>query len=195
MEDKESLEPLQTQSRDRVFRIKKRKVRRRLRITPDIPGVFRFFIEIINDTPLIPLIVALIGLWLLFSLGLYVAERGMDTQINSYGNALWWSFAAMHTQGANNPGPISAMGIVIGSVWSIISTIAFFGIIVGTLYAYYMLPRRRPSREMIATLVYNLEQLENLSVEELELLRDTTVKLVNTQIKKFHEIDSSGNQS
>ena len=96
----------------------------------------------------------------------------------------------MQTQGANSPGPITAAGILIGSIWSILSTVAFFGVIIGTLYAYFMLPRRRPSREIIGALQYNLEQLENLSVDELELLRDTTVRIVNTQIGELKQKSS-----
>ena len=188
MEDKETLEQLTPlQKGDKVLRIRRRRPRRRLRITPDIPGVFRFLREIVNETPLIPLILALIGLWLIFSLGVYLVERGANEQINSYGYALWWTFTAMQTQGANSPGPITAIGILIGSIWSILSTVAFFGVIIGTLYAYFMLPRRRPSREIIGALQYNLEQLESLSVDELELLRDTTVRIVNTQIGELKQ--------
>ena len=91
----------------------------------------------------------------------------------------------MQTQGANSPGPITAPGMIIGSIWSIFSTIAFFGVIIGTLYAYFMLPRRRPSREIVTALQYNLEQLENLSINELEVLRDTTARIVNAQIKEL----------
>ena len=50
-----------------------------------------------------------------------------------------------------------------------------------------MLPRRRPSREIISALQYNLEQLENLSVDELELLRDTTERIVNAQIGELKQ--------
>jgi voltage-gated potassium channel len=191
MEDEaapEQLTPLQ--KGDKVLRIRRRRPRRRLRIAPDIPGVFRFLRRIATETPLIPLILALIGLWLLFSLGVYLAERGASDQINSYGYALWWTFTAMQTQGANSPGPITATGILLGSIWSILSTVAFFGVIIGTLYAYFMLPRRRPSREIIGALQYNLEQLENLSVDELELLRDTTVRIVNTQIGELKQKSS-----
>jgi len=191
MEDEETLEQLTPrQQGDKVLRIRRRRPRRRLRITPDIPGVFRFLRQIVNETPLIPLILALIGLWLLFSWGVYLAERGAGEQINSYGYALWWTFTAMQTQGANSPGPVTAPGMLIGSIWSILSTIAFFGVIIGTLYAYFMLPRRRPSREIVSALQYNLEQLENLSVDELELLRDTTVRIVNAQIGELKK--SSG---
>ena len=191
MKEEETLEELTPLQRgDKVLRIRRRRPRPRLRLTPDIPGVLRFLKQIVTETPLIPLILALIGLWLLFSWGVYLAERGVNEQINSYGYALWWTFTAMQTQGANSPGPITAPGMLIGSIWSIFSTIAFFGVIIGTLYAYFMLPRRRPSREIVGALQYNLEQLENLSVNELEVLRDTTVRIVNAQIRELRQKSS-----
>ncbi len=172
---------------DKVLRILKRRPRRRLRITPNIPAVFRFLRDIATRTPLIPLIVALAGLWLLFSWGIYLAERGVNEQITSYGYALWWCFTAMQTQGANAPGPITTPGIVIGLIWSIFSTIAFFGVIIGSLYAYFMLPKHRPSRELISAIQYNLDELENLSTDELEMLRDTIVRIVDAQISRLKE--------
>ncbi len=194
MKNEETLEELPPLQRgDKVLRIRRRRPRSRLRMAPDIPAVFRFLRQITMETPLIPLILALIGLWLLFSWGVYLAERGVNEQINSYGYALWWTFTAMQTQGANSPGPVTAPGMLIGSIWSIFSTIAFFGVIIGTLYAYFMLPRRRPSREIVAALQYNLEQLEHLSVDELEVLRDTTARIVNAQIRELKQ-KSSGHQ-
>jgi len=188
MKDEETLEELTPLQRgDKVLRIRKRRPRRRLRLAPDIPGIFRFLRQIVTETPFIPLILTLIGLWFLFSWGVYLAERGVNEQINSYGYALWWTFTAMQTQGANSPGPITAPGMLIGAIWSIFSTVALFGVIIGSLYAYFMLPRRRPSREIIGALQYNLEQLENLSVDELEVLRDTTVRIVNAQITELKQ--------
>ncbi len=172
---------------DKVLRIHRRRPHRRLRIAPNIPAVFRFLRDIATKTPLIPLTLTLAGLWLLASWGIYLAERGVNEQITSYGYALWWSFTAMQTQGANAPGPITAPGIIIGSIWSIFSTIAFFGVIIGSLYAYFMLPRRRPSREIISAIQYNLEELDNLSTEELETLRDTTVRIIDAQINRVKE--------
>lgn len=172
---------------DKVLRVRRRRPRRRLRFTPDIPGVIRFLKQIATETPLVPLTFALVVLWLLSSWGVYLAERGANEQINSYGYALWWTFTAMQTQGANSPGPITAPGMIIGSVWSIFSTIAFFGVVIATLYAYFMLPKRRPSREIIGALQYNLEELEHLSIDELEVLRDTTVRIVDAQIRDLKE--------
>ncbi len=191
MKEEETLEELTPLLRgDKVLRIRKRRPRRRLRLTPDIPAVFKFLRQIVTETPLIPMIIVLIGLWLIFSWGVYLAERDANEQINTYGYALWWTFAAMQTQGANNPGPITALGIIIGSIWSIISTVAFFGVIIATLYAYFMLPRRRPFREIISAIQYNLGELDNLSVEELEMLRDTTVRIVNVQIGELKQKSS-----
>ena len=176
---------------DKVLRIRRRRPRRRLRVTPDIPAVVRFLRQIVRETPLVPLILALIVLWLLFSWGVYLAERGVNEQINSYGYALWWTFTAMQTQGANSPGPITALGMILGSIWSILSTVAFFGAIIATLYAYYMLPKRRPFRDTISTIQYNLGELENLTVDELEVLRDTTLRIINAQITELKERPSS----
>ena len=185
MKEEETLEELTPLQRgDKVLRIRKRRPRRRLRMAPDVPAVFRFLRQIVIETPLVPLILALIGLWLLFSWGVYLVEREVSEQLHSYSQALWWTFSAMHTQGANSPGPITALGMLIGSIWSILSTVTFFGVIIGTFYAYFMLPRRRPSREIVGALQYNLQQLDKLSVDELEVLRDTTVQVVNAQIKE-----------
>jgi voltage-gated potassium channel len=188
MSEEERLEQVSPLLRgDKVLRVRRRRPRRRLRITPDIPAVFRFFRQIVAETPLVPLLLALIGLWLLSSWGVYLAERGTNEQINSYGYALWWTFTAMQTQGANSPGPITTPGIIIGSIWSILSTVAFFGVIIATLYAYFMLPRRRPFREIVSAIQHNLEELENLTVDELEVLRDTTVRVVNAQISELKQ--------
>ena len=170
-----------------MLRIRRRRQRRRLRITPDFIAVFRFLKQVVAETPLIPMSIALIGFWLLFSWGVYIAEHGVNEQINSYGYALWWTFTAMQTQGANSPGPITAPGIIIGSIWSILSTVAFFGVIIATLYAYFMLPRRRPFREVVSAIQYNLGELDNLSIDELETLRETTVRIINTQITEVKE--------
>ncbi len=191
MKEEETLEQLTPLLRgDKVLRIRRRRLRRRLRLAPDIPALFRFLRQIVTETPFVPLILALIGLWLLSSWGVYLAERGANEQINSYGYALWWTFTAMQTQGANSPGPITAPGLIIGSIWSIFSTITFFGVIIATVYAYFMLPRRQPSREIVSALQYNLEELENLSVDELEVLRDTTVRIVDAQIRELKQKSS-----
>ncbi len=54
----------------------------------------------------------------------------------------------------------------------------FFGTIVATVTGYFMRPLQRPHRKIIETIEYNLEQLEDLGVDELDLLRDTVDTLI-----------------
>ena len=188
MEGKDRFEEIGSQTPgDKVLRIRRRRSHRRLRVTPNIPGVLRFTRDIVTETPLVPLLLALAVLWLISSLGLYLVERSVNDQLSTFTTSLWWSFTAMQTQGANAPGPITIPGMVIGGFWSVFSTIAFFGVIIGSLYSYYMLPRRRPSRELIGAIQYNFEELDNLSVDELEALKETTSRLIISRINRLHE--------
>jgi len=173
--------------------VQRRTHRRRLRIVPYIPRILRFFLDIVSETPFVPLLLVLPVLWLLSSLGIYLAERLVNEQFQSYGHALWWAFTAMQTQGANSPGPITPLGMLIGAVWSIVGTIAFFGVIIATVYAYYMIPRRRHSRVIIDALERNLDELEHLTVDELAALRDTVTNIVNARISDIEK--NSQNQS
>jgi voltage-gated potassium channel len=172
---------------DKAVRITKRKHRRRLRTIPNIPGVIRFFGDIIHETPFVPLCFVIIVIFLISSLGIFLAEQPVNSQFDTFGHTLWWSFTAMQTQGANSPGPITPLGMIIGAIWSIIGTVAFFGMIIATFYAYYVDPKRRPSKAIIDALQYNLEELDNLSVDELGALKDTVTNIVNAQIAKIEE--------
>ncbi|MBW1758220.1 MAG: hypothetical protein JRJ80_18920 [Deltaproteobacteria bacterium] len=54
----------------------------------------------------------------------------------------------------------------------------FFGIIVATITGYFMRPLRRPVNQIVETIEHNLENLQDLSVEELDLLKETTDSLI-----------------
>jgi voltage-gated potassium channel len=171
--------------------LRRKRPRRKLRVLPNIPAMVVFLKDVSARTPLVPLLLSLVGLWLLFSLALYLAEGGVSEQITSYRQALWWSFGAMHTMGVNNPGPVTPVGMVIGGIWGIIGTVIFFGVIIAIFYAYFMRPRQRPSRELITAIQYNLGELEGLSAGELETLRDATTRVIDAQISKLKEKSSS----
>jgi voltage-gated potassium channel len=49
-----------------------------------------------------------------------------------------------------------------------------------------MRPMQRPHKKIIDTITYNLEQLDDLSMEELDLLKDT----VDTLIAHVEELKS-----
>jgi voltage-gated potassium channel len=125
------------------------------------------------------MILILILLWLLFAAGLYLAEQGATgTSITSYGRALYWGIAAFSTAGIADT-PVNGLSEFIGGVWIILGSMLFFGTIVATVTAYFMRPLQRPAKQIIDTIEYNLEQLDDLSVEELELLKQTTDGLID----------------
>jgi voltage-gated potassium channel len=171
---------------DKIVHIHRKK-KRRLRVSHDVPGLIKFLQDMASQTPLLPSLAILVALWLLLSWGLYACEHQVSDQLNSFGECLWWSFTAMQTQGANIPGPITPLGRLVGSIWSIVGTIGFFGVIIATLYAYFMSPKRRPLRAVIANLKYNLEEFENLSIDELEILKDTISKITDARIKELRQ--------
>ena len=74
--------------------------------------------------------------------------------------------------------PKSGVSEFIGAIWIIVGSLLFFGAIVATVTAYFMRPLQRPSKQIIDTIEYNLEQLDDLSIEELELLKETADSLI-----------------
>ena len=150
----------------------------------------RFIKDISTHTPFIKIVVLLIVLWLIFSAGLYFAERDVEgANINSYGEALYWGIAAFSTAGIADT-PSSNIGRLVGGMWIILGSVLFFGAIVATVTSYFMRPMQRPARRIIDTIEYNLEQLNDLTIEELDLLKET----VNTLIIHVEKLKRKNNQ-
>lgn len=138
----------------------------------------RFVQDVITHTPIIRMVVLLVGLWILFSLALYYAEREITgTTISSFGAALYWGVAAFSTAGIADT-PKAPFAQLIGGIWIVLGSMLFFGTIVATITTYFMRPLQRPAKRIIETIEYNLEQLEDLSIEELDLLKETTDSLI-----------------
>ncbi len=138
----------------------------------------RFTKDILVHTPFIKMIVLLLVLWLIFSAGLYISDRQIQgTTINSYGNALYWGIAAFSTAGIADT-PSSSIAQLIGAIWIVVGSTLFFGTIVATVTTYFMRPMQRPGKKIIDTIEYNLEQLNELTIEELDLLKETVDTLI-----------------
>jgi voltage-gated potassium channel len=161
-----------------------------MEVTPDgVRAVFKlnkklswrgrhFLRDVVVHTPIVKMTLLLVVLWMLFSAGIYLGERGADgTAITSYGRALYWGIAALSTAGIADM-PVNAVSELIGAIWIIVGSILFFGAIVATVTAYFMRPMQRPSRQIIETIEYNLEQLDDLTFDELEVLKETTDTLI-----------------
>ena len=138
----------------------------------------RFISDVLTYTPVLKIIGILLGLWMLFSAGFYFAERGAEgTSITSYGRALYWGVAAFSTAGIADT-PLNPLSRFIGGLWIVTGSMLIFGAIVATITAYFMRPLQRPSKQIIDIIEYNLEQLDDLTIEELEMLKDTTDSLI-----------------
>ena len=138
----------------------------------------RFIKDIASHTPFINMVLLLIVMWLIFSAGMYLAERNIDgASIKSYGEALYWGIAAFSTAGIADT-PISSAAQFIGGIWIVVGSVLFFGSIVATVTTYFMRPMQRPHKQIIDTIEYNLEQLNDLSVDELDLLKETVDTLI-----------------
>lgn len=150
----------------------------------------RFLRDVIKHTPIVNMFILLIVLWLVFSAGMYLSERELEgTAIDSYGAALYWGVAAFSTAGIADT-PLSNTSKLVGGIWIVIGSILFFGTIVATVTTYFMRPLQRPARKIIDTIEYNLEQLDDLSIDELDLLKETTDTLIS-HMERLKEIRSA----
>ena len=135
--------------------------------------------DIREYTPFTKMVLLLVLLWLIFSAGVYLAERDVTgSSINSYGAALYWGVAAFSTAGIADT-PISGAAQLIGGIWIVVGSALFFGAIVATITTYFMRPMQRPHKKIIDSIEYNLEQLDDLTPDELNLLRETTDTLID----------------
>ncbi len=138
----------------------------------------RFIKDISIHTPFTKMIVLLIGLWLAFSTGLYFAERGIEeAKITSFGDAMYWGIAAFSTAGIADA-PQSDIAKLVGGTWIVVGSVIFFGTIVATVTTYFMRPLQRPSKRISDTIEYNLEQLNDLTIDELDIVKETVDTLI-----------------
>ncbi len=149
-----------------------------MRRTEENARLKRFIKDISAHTPFAKMVILLITLWLLFSAGVYLAERGTEgASVKSYGEALYWGIAAFSTAGIADM-PRSGAAQLIGGIWIVIGSVLFFGTIVATVTGYFMRPMQRPHKQIIDTIEYNLEQLDDLTLDELDLLKETVDTLI-----------------
>ena len=148
---------------------------------------FRKFVEeIVNRTLFLQMVALLAFLWLVFAAAIFMVERGVEgSSIRSFGDAMYWGVAALSTAGIADS-PVTGASKLIGGAWIVIGSVLFFGIIVSTVTAYFMRPVQRPPDQIIESIEYSLEELDQLSLDELDLLKET----VDTLIEHVEHIKS-----
>lgn len=156
----------------------------------------RYAKTMLSDTLILRFIVVLFVLWLLFSAGIFLAEqRSPAPELESFGEALYWGVAAFSTAGIADT-PASGLARLIGGIWIVTGSVIFFGIIIAAITGFFMRPLQRPVHRLVETIEYNLERLQDLSVEELDLLRTTTDTLIlHMERLKARKEDAEGKDS
>lgn len=155
----------------------------------------RFMRDVITYTPLLRMVGLMLLLWLGFSFGVYLAEQqDAASGIDSVGKALYWGVAAFSTAGIS-VAPQSDMAMLLGGAWMIIGSALFFGTIVATITTYFVRPMQGPHKKIIDVIEYNLEQLDELSVEELDLVKKTVdsllVHMEQVKIRQARKVDAN----
>ena len=176
---------------DKVIRWKREpRLKPRLLTWRELTGVMRQFIF---ETPFFIMVPILLILLLLFSAGIYFAENGaLGTNVTNYGEALWDGVILMTTAGAMSE-PVTVAGHVLGAIWTILGCLLFYGTIIASASAYFLLPissyfllpRRGEQAKLIGTIQFNLGRIGELSLTELESLKKETDNIIDTAMKRY----------
>lgn len=175
---------------DRVIRLRhKRGIRPRFLSRSELIGVVK---SLVFETPLFLMVPIIVVLLLVFSAGIYFAEFGAPgSNIDSYGDALWDGVVLMTTAGTMSE-PVTGAGHVLGAIWTILGCLLFYGTIIASasayfllpLSSYFLLPRRGSQAKLVGTIQYNLGRLEDLSTKELEALKNETMAVIDTALER-----------
>ena len=166
---------------DKIIR-KTLKPRKGLRVAPRVPEAVKFFRFIFTQTLFLPMMTLIAVLWPIFSLLLYIAEHNVNPDLSNYGHAVWWGLVAMTSMGTTYP-PITGGGQVVGGIWAILGCIIFYGAIIASMTTYIAKRKSGTVKQIISTVEHNLEHLDELSSDELTLLKETLITVINEQIE------------
>jgi len=190
VEDQEKFESLKPGlPGDRVLRVRRRYLRPKIFSFKTILGMMRDFAL---DTPFFIMLPPIIILLLLFATGIYFAEFGAaGSNITNFGEAVWDAVVLMTTAGTMNE-PVTGIGHVLGAIWTILGCLLFYGTIIASasayfllpLSSYFLLPRKGEKAKIIGTLQYNLGMIDKLSAADLLSLRNEVNTLINTYLQQ-----------
>ena len=169
---------------DRVLRVRTRKAKLPLierRLEAPLVEAFRLFRDISTQTPILWFLSALLVLVILGPIPVWLFERtAADADMHSYWVGLWWAVSAFSTVGHSGISVETTGGRVFGSIYTVLSVSLFFGSVIAAFSSYFILTWRTPKRQLVDTINYYLQRVEELSVEELEDLEDMTRGLLLT---------------
>ena len=146
-----------------------------------LAGIYEFFVEILTQTPVLWMFAALALLVILAPIPIWLFERRADdAAMTSYWVGLWWAVSAFSTVGHSDIAVVTTGGRIVGSVYTIVSVSLFFGSVIAAFSSYFILTWRRPKRQVVDTINYYLQRIDDLSAEEIVELEDMTRGLLLT---------------
>ena len=163
---------------DRVLRVRTRKAPLPLigrRLGSPIGEGFRLMADIATQTPVLWFIALLGVLVALGPIPVYLFERSAeDAQMTSYWVGLWWAVSAFSTAGHSDVDVLTVGGRIVGSMYTVVSVGLFFGSVIAAFSSFFILTWRRPKRQLVDTINYYLQRVDELSAEELDDLNEMT---------------------
>ena len=141
----------------------------------NVTAAIDLFRDIFTQTLVLPVIAFLALLVIIVPVPIFLIERSSsDADVTSYWIGLWWAVSAFTTVGHSDVDLVTAPGRVVGSIFTMISVALFFGSVIAAFSSYFLLTWRKPKRQVIDTITYYLQRIEQLSVEEIDELEEVT---------------------
>lgn len=112
---------------------------------------------------------ATILITLIGSVGIYFAEKGISQSINSFGDALWWSFVTVTTVGYGDISPTTVIGRVIACLL-MFSGIGFLGILTSTISTYFITKSFQKNKNKMLEKEFVLDLTEYTEIERKAII-------------------------
>ena len=99
-----------------------------------------------------------------------------EPEINTYGDALWYTFVACTTIGFGDFAAVTAIGRI-ATVYIAINEIVMIAVVPGVVVSYYLEVVHRRENEKLMEVLDTLERLPELSKEELKAISEEIKEL------------------
>ncbi len=146
-----------------------------------VAAAFALLRDVFTQTLVLPVIAFLALLVIIVPVPIFLIERtSNEADVTSYWIGLWWAVAAFTTVGHSDVDLVTAPGRVLGSIFTIVSVALFFGSVIAAFSSYFLLTWRKPKRQVIDTITYYLQRIEQLSVDEIDELEEVTAGVLHS---------------
>jgi voltage-gated potassium channel len=120
-----------------------------------------FIVEKRTESGLLSAVLVVIVLVLLSSLAILQFEAGAEGNIQTAGDALWWSLTSITTVGYGDHFPVTPEGRVV-AVGLMFAGISLFGVLSGFLAAWFVAPNSNKQQVELETLHAELAEIKQL---------------------------------